>query len=82
LNDSEPQGTDSLNTIFELFQRPAQLVGAGCWFCATADAVQSLNDVVYFLAFYQSADALQVPVAAAIKLNILYDIVVVCRHFY
>ena len=60
---------------FIIFKRLRQLIGAGGGLHAALDALDTGDDVVNVHPFHQLADALQVAVAAAYKLNIL-DLVV------
>ena len=53
------------------FQSLRQLIGAGGGLHAALDALDTGDDVVNVHPFHQLADALQVAVAAAYKLNIL-----------
>ena len=56
------------------------MVGAGGGFVAAADAAQFGNHVVDSLAGDETADALEVAVAAAEERDLLDDVVVVSRH--
>ena len=64
----------------EGFQCAAELVGAGGGLASAADAVELWDDVVYFLSRDQPADALEVPVASAIKEDLLDDALVIDGH--
>ena len=66
--------------FFEGFQCAAELVGAGGGLASAADAVEFLDDVVDFLSDDQPADALEVPVASAIKEDLLNDALVIDGH--
>ena len=66
--------------FFELFQGAAELVRAGGAFAAAVYAVQAGYYVVYFLAGYEAAYALQVAVAASQE-RYLLDYVVVIGHY-
>lgn len=72
--------TDILWVIFEGFQCPTELVGAGGGFPSASDAVEFWDDVVDFLSNDQPADALEVPVASAHEEGLLDDAVVIDRH--
>jgi hypothetical protein len=63
-----------------LLKGAAQLVGAGCALAAAVYAVETGYYVVYLLAGYQSANALQVAVAASQE-RYLLDYVVVIGHY-
>jgi len=66
--------------FFEGFQCAAELVGAGGGLASAADAVEFWDDVVDFLSDDQPADALEVPVASAIKEDLLNDALVIDRY--
>ena len=66
--------------FFQLFQRAAELVGAGGGLAAAADAVEFRDDVVDFLADDQPADALEVSVASAHEEDLLDDAVIIDGH--
>ena len=53
-------------------QSLGQLIGAGGRTAAAADAFHPGDDIVHILAFAQSADALQVAVAAADETQVMY----------
>ena len=79
--DGEEDAKDGHDGLFfEGFQCAAELVGAGGGFAAAADAVEFRDDFVDFLANDQTADALEVSVAAAHEENLLNDIIVVNSH--
>lgn len=63
--------------FLELFQRPAELVGARSDFVAAADSVEFAYDVVDFLSCDEVAYALGVAVAASEEEHLLDDVVVV-----
>ena len=69
-----------LRCIFQLFQCAAKLVRAGSGFAAAPDTVEFADDIVHFLAGHQAADALQIAVTAAVKEDLLYQIVLIDRH--
>ena len=62
---------------FELLERTAELVGTGCGFIATTDAVEAGDDIVDLLTTHQFADALQVAMTATKEKDLLDDIVLV-----
>ena len=66
--------------FFEGFQCAAELVGAGGGLPSAADAVEFWDDIVDFLSDDQPADALEVPVASAIKEDLLNDALVIDGH--
>lgn len=66
--------------FLNLFQRSAKLIGAGSLFCATTDAVDFLDDIIYLLSCNESADALQIAVASAYEKHLLDDVVVIDSH--
>ena len=66
--------------IFQLLQCTAKLVRAGSGFTAAPDPVEFADDIVYFLAGHQAADALQIAVTAAIEDDLLYHIVLIGCH--
>lgn len=66
--------------MFHFFQRPTELVGTGCRFIAAADAIQFANDIVNLLACHQTADALQITMATAIKKDLPNDAIVINGH--
>ena len=63
--------------MFQLFQSAAKLIWTRRGFCATAYAIQTLDDIVNLLAFHQSADALRIAVASTIEYDILDNIIVI-----
>ena len=68
------------SALFQLLQSAAKLVGAGGTFAAAVYAVKAGYYVVYLMAGYKAADALQVAVAAAQECYML-DYVVVIGHY-
>jgi hypothetical protein len=63
-----------------LFEGTAQLVRTRRALRATADAIQTRNHIVNFLASYQLADALKVTIASAKEKNLLDDVVLIGCH--
>lgn len=63
-----------------MLQSTAELVGAGGGFVAAADAAQFGDYVVDSLAGDETADTLQITVAATKERDLLDDVVVVSRH--
>lgn len=57
-----------------------ELVGAGGGFVAAADAAEFGDYVIYLLAGDETADALQVAIAATEERDLLDDVVIVGRH--
>ena len=57
---------------FCLLQCGGQLIGAGGFLATATNAVHSCNDIVDVHAFHQSANALQIAVATAQELHVLY----------
>ena len=68
--------------LFELLQGAAQLVRAGGAFSAAVYAVKAGYHIIYFLAGYKAAYALQVAVTAAQERYLLNDIVITCHYVY
>ena len=66
--------------MFHFFQRPTELVGTRRRFIPATDSIKFVNHVVNLLACHQTADALQITMAAAIKKDLLYDAVVFNGH--
>ena len=66
--------------LLQRFQCAAELIGAGGRLASAADAVEFWDDVVDFLSDDQPADALEVPVASAIKEDLLNDALVIDGH--
>ena len=66
--------------LLQRFQCAAELVGAGGGLAAATYAIEFRDDVVDFLSSNQPADALEVPVASAIKEDLLDDAVVIDGH--
>jgi hypothetical protein len=58
------------------------LVGARSPLSAATNPVEAIDDVVNLLTCYQSADALQVAVAATDEIYLLDDIIVIYSHIY
>ena len=59
----------------------AELVGAGCRFCAAANALQAVDHLSCIHTFDERADALKVAVAASEEVYILDATVVVDFYF-
>ena len=53
------------------------MVGTGCRLGTTADAFELTDDILHFLSCDESADALQIAIAASNEGDVLNDIVVV-----
>jgi len=66
---------------FQLLKGAAELVRAGGAFAAAVYAVEAGYYVVYLLAGYKAADALQVAVAAAQECYMLDYVVVIGQYF-
>ena len=64
----------------QLFQRTAQLVWTRGALCATSQAVEPLDNVVYLLSAHQLADTLQVAIAPSKEEHLLNDIMLVGRY--
>lgn len=62
------------------FQSTAELVGARCGLVATANAVETSDDIINLLTNDQFAYTLKVTVATSDKEHLLNDAVVVRRH--
>lgn len=63
--------------FLQLFQCPAELVGARSDFVSAAYSFEFVYHVVDFLTCHEAADALEVSVAAAEEGHVLDDVVVV-----
>ncbi len=66
--------------MFHFFQRPTELVGTRRRFIPATDSIKFVNHVVNLLACHQTADALQIPVASAIKKDLPDDAIVINGH--
>ena len=66
--------------LLQQFKGSAELVWTGSAFCATADAVESLDDIVNMLAANQLTDTLKVTVASSKEKHLLDHIVLVGSH--
>ena len=66
--------------MFHFFQRPTELVGTRRKFIPATDSIEFVNHVVNLLACHQTADALQITMATAIKEDLLYDAIVIDSH--
>ena len=64
-------------SLLQLFKGSAELVWTGCSFCATADAVETFDDIVDMLAANKLTDALKVTIASSKEKHLLNHIVLV-----
>ena len=63
-----------------MLQGATELVWAGGEFGATADTVETTDDVVNLLTLHQQTDALQVTMTTTQEENLLNNVVLVGRH--
>lgn len=66
----------------QLFQSPAKLIRTGSVFGATADAINTLDDIVYLLTTQQLANSLEVAIATTKEKHLLNNVVLVASHIY
>ena len=66
--------------LLQLFKGSAELVWTGSAFCATADAVETFDDIVDMLAAHQLTDTLQIAVTSSKEEYLLNHIVLVGSH--
>ena len=66
--------------LLELLESATELVGTGGALGATADTVETADDVVNLLTLHQQTDALQVTMTTTQEENLLDNVVLVGRH--
>jgi hypothetical protein len=66
--------------LFHFFQRTTELVGTRRRFIPAADSIEFVDYVVNLLACHQTADALKITVATAIKEDLPDDAIVIDGH--